>query len=235
MTNKSLSEKFSTLSTPLVADAFLRLKLRLRVAPAGIRPVLSGNRLAGQVLPARHYGSVDVFLEALERANPGDVLVIDNGGRIDEGCIGDLIALEAQSSGLAGIVVWGVHRDTAELREIGLPIFSYGSCPSGPQRLDPRDQNALVSAHFGDLNVTREDVVFADDDGCIFAPGAAVDELLAVAQAIWKTERTQAQAIAAGETLRAQLGFAEYLLKRSDDPGYTFRRHLRNTQGAIEE
>jgi regulator of RNase E activity RraA len=235
MTNKSLSEKFSTLSTPLVADAFLRLKLPLRIAPAGIRPVLSGSRLAGRVLPTRHYGSVDVFLEATECASPGDVLVIDNGGRTDEGCIGDLIALEAQSSGLAGIVVWGAHRDTAELREIGLPIFSYGSWPSGPQRLDAREQDAVVSAHFGDLNVTREDIVFADDDGCIFAPCGAVEELLAVGQAIWKTERTQAQAIAAGETLRAQLGFTEYLLQRSGDPGYTFRRHLRNTEGAIEE
>ena len=46
-------------------------------------------------MPARHYGSVDVFLEALSSAGPGDVLVIDNGGRTDEACIGDLVALEA--------------------------------------------------------------------------------------------------------------------------------------------
>jgi hypothetical protein len=38
------------------------------------------------VLPVRHYGSVDVFLEAFGRAQAGDVPVIDNGGRSDEAC-----------------------------------------------------------------------------------------------------------------------------------------------------
>ena len=106
MKNQLLIESFAELSTPLVADAALRLKVPLRIAPPGISPVISGRRLAGRALPARHFGSVDVFLEAMQNAQPGDVLVIDNGGRRDEGCIGDLTALEAQASGLAGIVVW---------------------------------------------------------------------------------------------------------------------------------
>lgn len=230
-----MSENFSELSTPLLADAFLRLRLPLRIAPPGIRPVIAGSRLAGRALPARHYGSVDVFLEAMESALPGDVLVIDNDGRDDEGCIGDLTALEAQAVGLAGIVVWGAHRDTTELRRIGLPIFSYGSWPSGPQRLDERASDALTSARFGDFGVTRETVVFADDDGCLFAPLASVEELIATARAIWETERRQAQAIRDGETLRVQLSFHEYLARRAADPGYTFRQHLRNMRGAIEE
>ena len=235
MDNRLLHENFAELSTPLLADASLRLKLPLRLAPAGIRPVVPGSRLAGRILPARHYGSVDVFLEAMEQGEAGDVLVIDNGGRTREGCIGDLTALEVQASGLSGLVVWGVHRDTAELRQIGLPIFSYGSWPSGPQRLDPREANALLSANFGNFELSNTDVVFADDDGCVFAPLAAVEELLKTARAIWQTERRQAQAILDGTTLRTQLKFDEYLAKRSHDPGYTLRQHLRNTHGAIEE
>ncbi|HZM21166.1 MAG TPA: hypothetical protein VFC02_05450 [Anaerolineales bacterium] len=52
----------------------------------------------GRVLPARHYGSVDIFLETMGNSQPGDILVIDNGGRLDEGCIGDLTTLEAKAS-----------------------------------------------------------------------------------------------------------------------------------------
>lgn len=235
MDNRLISDMFAELSTPLIADAALRLKIRLRIAPTGIRPLIPGTRLSGRALPVRHYGSVDVFLEAMGSARAGDVLIIDNEGRTDEGCIGDLTALEAEACRLAGIIVWGMHRDTSELRQIAFPVFSYGSCPSGPQRLDPRDDEALTSARFGLFNVEREDVVFADDDGCLFAPQTEVKELLATARAIWQTERQQAQAIQSGQTLREQLRFDEFLSKRSGDPAYTFRQHLRNLNGAIEE
>jgi regulator of RNase E activity RraA len=235
MKAKSLASAFAELSTPLIADAALRLKIPLRVSPHGIQPVTPNQRLAGPALPVRHFGSVDVFLEAMQGAQPGDVLVIDNGGRLDEGCIGDLIALEAENCGLAGIVVWGAHRDTPELRQIHLPIFSYGTCPSGPQRLDLRDSLALRSARFGNFVVEPGDVVFADDDGCLFAGAERVDELLGLAYEIWQRERHQAEAIKRGRSLREQLHFAQYLEKRAADASYTFREHLRKMSGAIEE
>jgi regulator of RNase E activity RraA len=235
MNHQLLAEKFAKLSTPLIADAALRLKIPLRIAPAGIAPVMAGARVAGRALPAKHFGSVDVFLEAMETAEAGDVLVIDNGCRKDEGCIGDLTALEAQAAGLAGLVVWGTHRDSPELRQIGFPIWSYGSYPSGPRRLDPREATALQSACFGEFEVQKGELVFADDDGCVFLPARPMEELLATAATIWESERRQAEMIQAGTTLRAQLRFAEYLVKRQADSGYTLRQHLRQTGGEIEE
>ena len=235
MEAESLSRAFAELSTPLIADAALRLKIPLRISPPGIRPVTSNQCLAGPALPVRHFGSVDVFLETMQSAQPGEVLVIDNGGWLDEGCIGDLIALESQNCGLAGIVIWGAHRDTPELRHIRLPIFSYGACPCGPQRLDPRDPSALRSARFGNFLVEPGDVVFADDDGCLFVTAERVDDLLSISREIWQRERHQAEAIKSGRSLREQLAFARYLEKRAADSSYTFREHLRKISGAIEE
>src|SRR5919108_2308708 len=100
MNNQQFHDKFSELSTPLIADACLRLKIPLRFTPSGIHPLTIESHIAGRALPVRHYGSVDVFLEAMGTAQPGDILVIDNEGRMDEGCIGALTTLEAQACGL---------------------------------------------------------------------------------------------------------------------------------------
>lgn len=235
MDRRSWSDAFSVLSTPLVADACLRRGRDVRVAPSGVRSVIPGSRVAGRVLPARHSGSVDVILEVLETAEQGDVLVVDNGGREDEACVGELMVLEARACGLSGIVIWGCHRDTKVLLEIGFPVFSCGALPSGPRRLDPREPDAFLLARFGNFSVCPEDVAFADEDGILFVPGRHAEEILSTAHEIWRTERRQADAIRAGKTLRDQLAFGDYLKKRGEDPFCTFRSHLRGLGGAVEE
>jgi len=232
--NETVNDAFVGLSTPLLSDACMRLGVSLRLAPFGVHALYPTCHVAGRVLPVRHYGSVDIFLEALQASQRGDILVIDNGGRTDEACIGDLTALEAKAAGLAAMIVWGCHRDTSELTEIAFPIFSYGSFPAGPSRLDPRHSDALKSAHFGNFEVSRDDFVFADSDGVLFVPNGNVQTVLTTARSIWEVERRQADALRAGRTLREQLNFNDYLTKRSKDPSFTFRKHLRSLGGAVE-
>jgi regulator of RNase E activity RraA len=234
MDNKSLKKAFSELSTPLIADACMQLDVFRRVAPIGIKPLVAGWKIAGRVLPVRHSGSVDIFLEVMANADAGDILTIDNAARKHEGCIGDLTALEAQAMGLGGIAVWGFHRDTLQLIEIGFPVFSYGSYPAGPKRAYPRGSDALTTARFGDFKLTADDVVLGDDDGVVFALLKDVDEIISLARKISETERHQAANIKNGKTLSQQVKFDEYLKKRSKNSAYTFREHLKKVGGAIE-
>ncbi|GAA2042460.1 demethylmenaquinone methyltransferase [Agromyces tropicus] len=229
-----LRRTYQDLTTAHVADALLRLGIPIRQAPPEVRPIRAGTHLVGRACPARHAGSVDVFLEAFEHAERGDVLVVDDDGRRDEACVGDLVALEAREAGLAGIVIWGLHRDSRDLREIAIPLFSEGTLAGGPQRLDEQAADALTRARVGDVDVTRDDVVFGDDDGVLFLPADLADEIASVAAGIRDVERRQASQIRMGTSLREQLRFAEYLAARDRD-GTTFRQHLRAIGGAIEE
>ncbi len=234
MDHHELRRRFGTLTTAHLADACIRAQLPVRCAPARVQAVVPGTRMAGRAAPTRHVGSVDIFLEAFERAAPGDVLVVDNGGRLDEACVGDLVVQEAQSAGLVGIVVWGLHRDTADIRAIGLPVFSLGAVPTGPLRLGARLPDAVESATVGEWTVGTADLVFGDDDGVLLVPAARAEDVLTLGETIRDTERRQADRIRAGVSLRRQVQFDTYLARREQTPSLTFREHLRAVGGAIE-
>ncbi|MER5766422.1 RraA family protein [Streptomyces sp. NPDC001985] len=235
MDHHELVKRFAPLTTAHLADACVRAEVPVRCAPAPLCPVTPGSRLAGRALPARHSGSVDIFLEAFESAAPGDVLVADNHGRSDEACVGDLMVLEAAAAGLAGVVVWGLHRDTADIRAIGLPVFSLGAIPTGPLSPGDRIPDALESATVGEWVVSRDDLVLGDDDGVVFIPADRAGELFSLAEEIRAGERRQAERLRAGTGLREQFRFADYLANRRENPALTFREHLRSGGGAVEE
>jgi regulator of RNase E activity RraA len=222
-------------TTPFIADACASLQLPLRLGPPHIKPIRASMKAAGPALPAKHAGSTDVFLEAIDASRPGDVLVIDNVGRLDEGCIGDLVAGEAHIAGLAGIVVWGAHRDTVAIEAIGIPTWSLGTCPAGPQELRTRSVHALEAASLaGHVTVTRDDYVFADIDGVVVVAGTQLARVISAARDIASREQAQAERLLRGDRLRDQLKLAAYVTRRQAEPTYTFREHLRSLGGAIE-
>jgi 4-hydroxy-4-methyl-2-oxoglutarate aldolase len=221
-------------TTPFVADACVQLTLPVRVGPPGLKPNIPGARVAGPARPSRHAGSTDVFLEAIAIARKGDVLVIDNGGRTDEGCIGDLVVGEAFMSGIAGTICWGTHRDTSAILAFGAKVWSLGTCPNGPLELRKRGETALLAANIGKITVTAEDYVFADDDGVVVVAAQDLEKIITTAKDIADREGAQAARLMKGDLLRNQFDLETYVSKRNADPSYTFRDHLKSFGGAIE-
>jgi 4-hydroxy-4-methyl-2-oxoglutarate aldolase len=226
--------RLGDLTTPHLADACLKTNTPIRCAPAGLRPLVPDMRCAGRARPVRHVGSIDIFFEALGGSAPGDVLVVDNAGRLDEACIGDIVALEVRSAGLAGIVIWGLHRDSEELSEIGFPLFSLGAFPTGPQRLNARPLDVLSAAIVGTHVVTPGDFVVADANGVLFLPENRLEEVVDAAVICRDTEARQLTAMKGGRNYRSQVRFEEYMLRRSRDAGYNFRQHLKDIEAAGE-
>ena len=175
-----------------------------------------------------------MFLEAIAAATRGDVLVIDNDGRTDEGCIGDLVVGEAHMSGIAGTVCWGTHRDTAAIAAIGARVWSFGTCPNGPLAAAAAAPEALTSARLGSVLVVPDDFVFVDDDGVVVVATRDLDRIVETARDIAAREGAQAVRLLKGELLRTQFDLERYVSKRNSDPSYTFREHLKGFGGAIE-
>jgi len=227
-------DQLRTLTTPHIADGCLRSGVPIRFAPSGVRPLVGSMQCVGRARPVRHVGSIDVFFESLEDVKPGEVFVVDNGGRLDEACIGDIVLLEAKAAGIAGFVIWGLHRDSKELTEIGFPVFSLGALPTGPQRLHPRPPDMFARAAIGTHAITSSDFVVGDANGVLFLPEDRLTDIIAAASSYRATEARQLKGMREGRSYRSQTRFNEYLARRKREPGYGFRQHLKDIEAAGE-
>jgi len=230
----SIDDDLAQLTTPHLADGCLRASVPIRFAPPTVRPLQPGMECRGPARTVRHAGSIDVFLEAFDRVRAGEVVVIDNGGRQDEACIGDIVLLEGRAAGLAGFVIWGLHRDSSELAAIGFPVFSMGALPTGPQRLHARPPDTFSRAMFGTHVITADDYVVADANGVLFLPQNRLLEIVSAASLYRDTEARQLRAMREGATYRTLIRFDDYVAERDRHPDYGFRQHLKALAAAGE-
>jgi 4-hydroxy-4-methyl-2-oxoglutarate aldolase len=117
---------------------------------------------------------------AIYRAAPGSVLVVESGD-VDHAVAGGNVCAVAQRRGVAALVVDGVIRDLAEVRNSGFPVFARGVVPVAGMKTVTRPLNTLVRC--GGVNVRAGDMVVADDDGVVVVPRDRRDQVLQDARA----------------------------------------------------
>ncbi len=144
---------------------------------------------------------------------PGQVIVIDNGGRDDATIWGDILTEIAHRRGIAGTLIDGISRDVALCRKLGYPVFSRGHwMRTGKDRVQVEQLDCVVN--IGGARVTPGDIVRGDADGVVVIPRQHEDAVLATAEEIEAAENRIREACRAGERLdRAREKFRYHQLQ----------------------
>lgn len=214
-------KRLQRLDVCAVSDAMDKLGLPPSVS--GLTQQSTQQRIAGRVVtyklvPAaqvpphegapRHLGTT-----AIEAAQPGDVIVIEQRTGLDAGSWGGILSLAAKLRQVAGVVVDGPVRDIDEARAYEFPVYARG--------LTARTARARVAEAFtnqpvriGEVTVCPGDFVIADASGAVFIAATDIDRVLQAAEMIVGREAAMAQALRAGQPVSQVMGADyEHMLK----------------------
>lgn len=202
-----------------VSDAMDRLGIADQVA-SGLEQRSTTRRIAGRVVtfrlraaehappPApgahvRHLGTT-----AIERAQPGDVIVVEQRDGVDAGSWGGILTLGAKLRGVAGVVADGPVRDIDEARSHDFPVYCRAlTARTARGRVVEVDVGGPVTV--GTVRVHPGDCVIADASGVAFLPAAQAEAIVAAAEHIAGREAAMAKALLAGKPITEVMG-ADY-------------------------
>ena len=174
------------------------------IGTVGLQPYHRPGRptMAGTAVTARSRGGDNLtYLRALEFCRPGDVLLIDAGGDVNNAVVGGILTFYAATIGLAGVVIDGAIRDVAEIREREFPVYARGVTHRGPYKDGPGEINVTVSV--GGMVVNPGDIVVGDQDGLLAIPQEGVGELIDKARGVLAAEAETMRAMKEGRWNRA--------------------------------
>ena len=200
--------------TPTLADILDSMGVAGAIPGSVLKPVLQGKKIAGPAVTLRYVPErmtpAQSFHEkakakladrdAYAMTEPGDVVVIDGGGRGDISAMGGLSTLMAKKCALAGNIVDAGVRDIQDIRGLDYPVWSRGITPiTGKFRFEALEINgpvvcAGVSVHPGDL-------VVADDTGVVIIPQNLIKDVVRLAVEASKKEERLIQVIEEGSSV----------------------------------
>jgi RraA family protein len=184
---------------------------RIQAMRGGFQPYGGRKVVAGPAFVVRGRAGDNLMLhEAIDLAQPGDIVVCDSGGEMGTAIMGDIMARHAAKRGIAAMIIDGAIRDVPSLAEIDLGVWARGVTPAGPYKDGPGEIGYPISC--GGLVVMPGDLIVADTDGVVVVPREDASQIVAAAEAHAAKEAVMIAAIAVGgmdrgwvsETLKAK-------------------------------
>jgi 4-hydroxy-4-methyl-2-oxoglutarate aldolase len=176
--------RLAKLDTCAVSDALDRLGLKgavLGIGPLWPCPRVTGRCITVKIKPAGlEQSKQHLCTSAIAAATPADVIVVDNGGRLDVAAWGGLLSLAAKIKQVRGVIVDGACRDLDESRELEFPVFGRAAVQvTARGRIMQQSFNQEIA--FAGVQVHPGDLVIADASGAVFIPRTREAEVIAQA------------------------------------------------------
>ena len=192
--DSTLKDVLLKVSTANISDAMHRggnLKEMQVITP--------GVKMFGRALTVRTYpGDWAKTVQAVDTAEPGQVIVIDAGG-VGPSVWGELATHGAIQKGIAGVVIHGAIRDIQEIRKLKFPAFAKLIMSSAGE---PKGFGEIgVPVTIGDIKVFSGDYVVGDDDGVVVLPQQSAVEIANRAMSVLEMENRLRKEIDEGSTL----------------------------------
>ncbi len=192
-TPKELIDQFRGIGTATVHEA----SGRKGAVDCAIKPISRGVRLCGPAFTVQCHPEDNLMLhKAIERARPGDILVASVQGYYEAGYWGGLMATSAVARKIGGLAIDGSIRDSAEIIQMGFPIFCRGFCIRGTTKTVLGLINHPVL--FGGVLVHPGDLILGDDDGMVVVERMECEEVLRASIKRIDTEKMKAEKLRAG-------------------------------------
>lgn len=207
--NEDPISRLSRLDTCALSDALDQL--RLPGAVAGIAPKTVVGRIAGRVLTVKllagqaKEGAPHLGARAIEAAEPGDVIVVEQASGLDAAGWGGILSNAAKARGVAGVIVEGPARDIDEAAAIAFPVFARSATTRTARgRIYEAATGEPISV--GGAAVEQGDFVAADQSGVVFIAAANLEAVVTAAERIASREAAMTKAITVGARVSAVMG-----------------------------